>query len=84
MFDGAMLDVAIGLTLLFLVTSLVASAIVEAIGGFLHRRSKHLWDTLDLLLGNTSAAQDQDVTSIVDHLIETHVARLLGQARRRR
>jgi len=55
-FDGSMLDVAIGLLLVFLVASLMASAVVEAIGGFLHRRQKHLWDTLDLLLGNTSPA----------------------------
>jgi hypothetical protein len=57
--NGAILDVTIGMLLLFLVASLVASAIVEAIGGYLHRRSKHLWDTLDLLLGNTSSAHGE-------------------------
>ena len=67
MFDGALLDVAIGMLLIFFVSSLVASAVVEAVGGFLHRRSKHLWDTLDLLLGNTST-EDGDVRSIVDEL----------------
>lgn len=67
MFDGALLDVAIGMLLVFFVSSLIASAVVEAIGGFLHRRSKHLWDTLDLLLGNTSTA-DGDIRSIVDEL----------------
>lgn len=59
MSDGAILDVTIGMLLLFLVASLAASAIVEAVGGFLHRRSKHLWDTLDLLLGNTSSAEGE-------------------------
>lgn len=56
MFDSATLDVAIGLILLFLVASIAASATVEAVGGFLHRRSKNLWDTIDLLLG----AKDHD------------------------
>ena len=51
MFDGVMLDVVIGLTVLFFVSSLAASAIVETVGGFLHRRSKNLWDTIDLMLG---------------------------------
>ena len=59
MTGGAILDVTIGMLLLFLVASLVASAIVEAIGGFFHRRSKHLWDTLDLLLGNTASEQGE-------------------------
>jgi hypothetical protein len=63
-----MLDVAIGLLLLFLVTSLVASAIVEAVGGLFHRRQKHLWDTLDLLLGNTSVADEPQIKSIVNEL----------------
>ncbi len=70
MFDGVMIDVAIGLLLLFLVSSLVASAVVEAVGGFLHRRSKHLWDTLDLLLGNTSTEQGER-RSLVDELYKT-------------
>ena len=62
---GAILDVTIGMLLLFVVASLVASAVVEAVGGFLHRRSKHLWDTLDLLLGNTSST-DGRKQSIVE------------------
>ncbi len=65
MSEGAILDVTIGMLLLFLVASLVASAIVEAVGGYLHRRSKHLWDTLDLLLGNTSTS-DGRKQSIVE------------------
>lgn len=69
MFDGAILDVAIGMLLLLLVTSLVASAVVEVVAGFLHRRSKHLWDTLDLLLGNTSPSAG-GARSIVDELYQ--------------
>ena len=68
MFDGSMLDVAIGLIVLFLVASLMASAVVEAVGGFLRRRQKHLWDSLDLLLGNTSINDDADVGRIVEAL----------------
>jgi hypothetical protein len=67
-FNGSMLDVAIGLLLLFLVSSLIASAVVESVGGFLHRRQKHLWDTIDLLLGNTSVESDDDSRRIVNEL----------------
>ena len=63
-----MIDVAIGSLLLFLMSSLIASAVVEAIGGFFHRRSKHLWDSLDLLLGNTSPNASGEVGPIVDEL----------------
>lgn len=69
MLDGAVLDVAIGMLLLFLAASLLASAMVEVAGGFLHRRAKHLWDTLDLLLGNTSPAAGES-RSIVDELYQ--------------
>lgn len=53
-----MLDVAIGILLLFLVSSLLASAVVETVGGFLHRRSKNLWDTIDLMLGRAELGDD--------------------------
>jgi hypothetical protein len=66
--NGSVLDVAIGMLLLSLVASLIASAVVEAVGGMLHRRQKHLWDTLDLLLGNTSVADDPSAKRIVDEL----------------
>jgi hypothetical protein len=69
-FNGSIIDVAIGMMLLFFVASLVASAIVETIGGFLHRRQKHLWDTLDLLLGNTSVKDDPDLAPIVNELYQ--------------
>lgn len=74
MFDGAILDVVIGMLVVFLVSSLVASALVETVGGYLHRRPKHLWDTLDLLLGNTATVESSDgdrddaPTSIVEEL----------------
>lgn len=70
MFNGPVFDVAIGMFLLFFVASLLASAVVEAIGGFLHRRQKHLWDSLDLLLGNTSIADDVAVRRIVNDVYQ--------------
>lgn len=66
MFDGTMLDVVIGLLALFLVASLTASAIVETVGGFLHRRSKNLWDTIDLMLGKAQLGPED--TAVVDLL----------------
>lgn len=68
--NGSVLDVAIGILVLFLVPSVMASAVVETIGGFLHRRQKHLWDSLDLLLGNTSAGRDPDLR-IVHEIYKT-------------
>ena len=71
MLDGTMVDVAIGVIVIFLVASLIASAIVEAIGGLFHRREKHLWDSLDLLLGNTSVDDDPNARRIVGELYKT-------------
>ena len=77
MLNGAILDVTIGMLLLFLVASLVASAIVEAIGGYLHRRSKHLWDTLDLLLGNTSSARGETQSIVAKIYAEPFITGLV-------
>jgi len=75
MFDGVMIDVAIGMLLIFLVSSLMASAAVEAVGGFLHRRSKNLWDTIDLMLGR--ATFDADGRRVVDLVYEHQLIRTL-------
>jgi hypothetical protein len=75
--NGAILDVTIGMLLLFLVASLVASAIVEAIGGYLHRRSKHLWDTLDLLLGNTSSERGETQSIVAKIYAEPFITGLV-------
>jgi hypothetical protein len=80
MFDGSMIDVAIGVALLFLVSSLLASAAVEAVGGLLHRRSKNLWDTIDLMLGRATLA-DQD-RRVVDALYCQPFIRTLVQPTR--
>ena len=78
MFQGPMFDVAIGATLLFLVSSLLASAIVETVGGFFHRRSKNLWDTIDLLLGKAEVGEGDDVRKLVDQIYrEPFVAKLV-------
>lgn len=66
MIQGPMLDVAIGVLMVFLVTSLLASAIVETVGGFFHRRSKNLWDTIDLMLGEAKKEDRDDASKLVD------------------
>ena len=60
MIQGATLDVAIGVIMLFLVASLLGSAIVETVGGFFHRRSKNLWDTIDLMLGEAGKGDGEE------------------------
>ena len=68
MFQGSTFEVGIGVILLFLVTSLLASAVVETIGGFFHRRSKNLWDTIDLMLGKASIGEGDDTRKLVDRI----------------
>lgn len=68
MFQGPTFDVAIGVVLLFLIMSLLASAVVETVGGFFHRRSKNLWDTIDLLLGKTETGEGDDARKLVDRI----------------
>lgn len=63
---SVMLDVAIGLLLLFLISSIAASAVVEGVAGFLHRRSKNLWDTIDHLLVSSDVTKGR----IVDQLYQ--------------
>ena len=78
MFQGPMFDVAIGAILLFLVCSLLASAVVETVGGFFHRRSKNLWDTIELLLGKAEVGEGDDVRKLVDQIYrEPFVAKLV-------
>jgi hypothetical protein len=66
MFQGSMIDVGIGVILLFLVASLLASAVVETVGGFFHRRSKNLWDTIDLMLGKAKPGDGDEARLLVD------------------
>jgi hypothetical protein len=66
MSQNVTLDVAIGLILLVLIASLLGSAIVETVGGFFHRRSKNLWDTIDLMLGEMRMGGDEE--KLVDRI----------------
>ena len=66
MFQGSMIDVGIGVILLFLVAALLASAVVETVGGFFHRRSKNLWDTIDLMLGKAKLGDGNEARLLVD------------------
>ena len=82
MIQGATLDVAIGVLLLFLVVSLLGSAIVEAVGGFFHRRSKNLWDTIDLMLGQASIEETGE--KLVDRIYRQPFVTTLVQPKAQR
>lgn len=58
MFNSAVLDVAIGLAFIFLLTSLLVTAAVEALAGILKWRSQHLWDGLSHLLQSQEARNE--------------------------
>jgi hypothetical protein len=78
MFQGPTFDVAIGVVVLFLVTSLLASAMVETAAGFLHRRSKNLWDTIDLMLGKSKIGDGSDAENLVDRIYrQTFITKLV-------
>lgn len=55
MFDSAILDVAIGLAFIFLLVSLLVTAVSEILSGWLKWRSTHLWDGLEHLLQSADA-----------------------------
>lgn len=52
-FGTQLLDVAIGLIFIYVVASLIASAIVEVLETFLRTRAKYLWQGVGELLGET-------------------------------
>jgi hypothetical protein len=54
-FGTQLLDVAIGLMFIYIVASLIASAIVEILETFLRTRAKYLWQGVGELLGETTA-----------------------------
>jgi len=82
MIQGATLDVAIGVLLLFLVVSLLGSAVVEAVGGFFHRRSKNLWDTIDLMLGQATIKETGE--KLVDRIYRQPFVTTLVQPKAQR
>jgi len=57
MFNSPILDVAIGLTFIFLMLSLLVSAVCEMIAGVMKWRAEHLWMGLERLL-QSEAARD--------------------------
>jgi hypothetical protein len=57
MLNSPTLDVAIGLTLIFLLLSLLVSAVCELLAGFLKWRAANLWDGIEQLL-QSKAARD--------------------------
>src|SRR5215468_2176567 len=69
---SAMLDVAIGVILVFLILSIMASAVSEVVGNILQRRSKGLERFLETMLTN-SGIQVKDFyekTLISPHLLD--------------
>jgi hypothetical protein len=58
MFDSAILDVAIGLALIFLLVSLLVTAATEVLSGWLQWRSEHLWNGLEQLLQSEDARNE--------------------------
>jgi hypothetical protein len=63
MFDSQVLDVAIGLVLMFFTLALISSSIVEAISGFLRIRAKQLEGALTELVGDPKKLYDTSVLS---------------------
>src|SRR5690349_475089 len=55
MFNSAILDVAIGLSFIFLLFSLLVTAICELFAGVMKWRAEHLWRGLEQLLQSTDA-----------------------------
>ena len=55
MFDSAILDVALGLAFIFLLVSLLVSALTEMLSGAMKWRSAHLWEGLENLLQSAEA-----------------------------
>lgn len=63
-FGTQLLDVAIGLVFLYVIVSLMASAIVEAIESLLRTRAKYLWQGVTELLG--AAAKSSGKAGVVN------------------
>src|SRR6476659_2170587 len=55
MFNSPTLDVAIGLAMIFLLLSLLVSAVCEMLSGFFKWRAANLWDGIEQLLQSKDA-----------------------------
>jgi len=63
MFDSQVLDVAIGLVLMFFVLALTSSSIVEAISGILQVRSKKLEQGIEQIVGDPKLIRETSIYS---------------------
>ena len=62
---GAVLDVAIGLVFLYLMTSLLVTIVQEGIASMLHLRAKNLYDAIENLLGDPALAKQPEYKDLV-------------------
>lgn len=75
-------DIAIGLVVIYLILSLIASEIQELISTCLQWRAKHLKKSIELLLAGGSETEDSDITkaeSLVDKLYNDPLINSLNQ-----
>jgi hypothetical protein len=62
---GAVLDVAIGLVFLYLMTSLLVTIVQEGIASMMQLRAKNLYDAIENLLGDPALAKHPDYKELV-------------------
>jgi hypothetical protein len=62
---GAVLDVAIGLVFLYLMTSLLVTIVQEGIASTLHLRAKNLYDAIENLLSDPALAKQPEYKDLV-------------------
>jgi hypothetical protein len=74
MLQSAVLDVAIGLTFIFLMVSLLVSTAAEALSGWFKWRSTHLWQGLEQLLQSADARNEIYSHPLIKGLARVNVA----------
>ena len=62
---GAVLDVAIGLVFLYMMTSLLVTIVQEGIASMMQLRAKNLYDAIENLLGDPALAKHPDYKDLV-------------------
>lgn len=73
------LDIALGLTFIFLVLSLLASEIQEIIGTLLQWRAEHLKQAIEVLLSGNDRDKEKAAQAMADALYESPWIRSLNQ-----
>ncbi|MFM7469964.1 MAG: hypothetical protein ACKO5P_00400 [Nodosilinea sp.] len=73
------LDIALGLTFIFLVLSLLASEIQEIIGALLQWRAEHLKQSIEVLLSGNDRDKEKAAQALADALYDSPWIRSLNQ-----